>query len=53
VRRKTQIGKWFWLLILFIFVICMALWLEWMGSKQPQKMIEQPVSIPAAKTGVE
>ena len=52
-RKKKQFGKWVWLLLLLVLIIGALVFLEWLGSEQPQKMLEQPVQIQAPKTKTE
>lgn len=50
VRKKQRVGIWIWLLLLLALIIAALLFLEHLGSEQPQKMVEQPVAVPAAET---
>jgi hypothetical protein len=50
VRKKQRVGIWIWLLLLLALIIGVLVLLEHLGSEQPQKMVEQPVAVPAAGT---
>jgi bacteriorhodopsin len=48
VRRKKRVGNWIWLVLLLVLLIAALVFLEWMGSEQPQKVYEKTVALPSA-----
>jgi ABC-type multidrug transport system permease subunit len=50
VRKKKRVGNWIWLLVLLALIIGALVFLEHLGSEQTQKMVEQPVAVPAIQT---
>lgn len=47
--RRGKSAKWIYAVGAAILAIVLLFWLEWLGSEQPLKTIEVPVSQPVAK----
>jgi len=46
-QQKKGLRKFWVFVFLLIVAVALLFWLEWMGSEQKMKEIEQPVPIPA------
>lgn len=40
-----------WLVLAATLAVVLVVWLEWLGSEQPMRVIEIPVQPPEAKAG--
>ena len=52
-RRRRPILGWVILAVILMIIIALVAFFAYLGGEQPQKIVEQPVTLPTAPVGLE